>query len=196
MTTQTPQNDSIDPKKVNTWSTDQTAHKSASETLKDVASHIPSTDQIEDKMDQVADELTQKIQWVVTPEISTKTGNIVSAFDRLIDQIQDIISDIVDLIPVADSTNTKDLSLTIPYQESVSRLFIFRRLWLIPQYFIIMIRSVWASILLVLQVLNMLLTGKRNANLHTRLVRFVTHTTKRSSYITGMSDVRPSLFVK
>lgn len=167
-----------------------------SHTMNDVVSAIPSTDQIEKKMDAVADDLTHKIGWVVSPELSSKTSHIISVIDRFIDFIEQIVSDIIGLIPVTSNTSTNDMTVKADYQEHVSRLFIFRRLRLIIQYFIMIVWSTWIMIIFVLQCLHMLLLGRRNANMHARLVRFVAHITKWSSYIMGLTDHRPELFVK
>lgn len=132
----------------------------------------------------------------MSPELSSKTYHIAGAFDRLVDQIEQIISDIISLIPITSNTSTNDMTVKADYQEHVSRLFIFRRLRLIIQYFIMIVWSIWITIIFVLQCLHMLLLGKRNANMHARLVRFVAHITKWSSYIMGLTDHRPEILVK
>jgi hypothetical protein len=70
------------------------AHASSTHTDKntqDKASHassVPSVDQIEKKMDTIADDLTHKIEESISPELTSKGKHIVDSFDHIIDQIE------------------------------------------------------------------------------------------------------------
>lgn len=116
--------------------------------------------------------------------------------DSLLNQIEEIIISLGSIIPASPNKANDDATLNIDYKQQISRLLIFRRLRLIIQMPILYIWSMWISIVFVVYYVWMLLSGTRNTNMHSRIVRFFNHVSKRSSYILGLTDRRPEILVK
>jgi hypothetical protein len=81
----------------------------------------------------------------------------------------------------------------VEWSSKVSRLFIFRFLWMIIESFVIWLRWVWISLLTIVHVLYMFVFGKRERNLWNRQVRYWNHVAKWKAYINWLSDERPDI---
>jgi len=91
----------------------------------------------------------------------------------------------------APQTNLTDAKVEIPWREPISRLFLFRFLWMFIELWVIYVWSIWSGILLFLQFWFQLFTGKKHPGLWKRQVRFFRHTTKWNSYLLWLTDKRP-----
>jgi len=84
-----------------------------------------------------------------------------------------------------------EAKLEIPYREKISRLFIFRNLWIFIMVWPIMFWSIWIGIINFAHFWYMLILGKRHEALWKKNVRFFRHLTKWQAYFQLHVDKRP-----
>ncbi|MGE3279317.1 MAG: DUF4389 domain-containing protein [Candidatus Altimarinota bacterium] len=92
---------------------------------------------------------------------------------------------------MAKDKGPQQISLSYPYRETISRLFIFRFLWMFIVIWPMMVWGFWMSIILFLHFWYMLFLGKRHEGFWKRQVRFYTYVTRWNSYFNLMVDQRP-----
>lgn len=154
-----------------------------------------AADKIEDVMDTYANKVTKTVESKIDPEVSKKAKQVAWKVESVADSIEDTVNDLAWFIPHVSNNNWKESSFSVHanYSEKVSRLFIFRRLWLIVQLPISYIRSIRFGVTRILQVLHMLILGKRNKTLRTKNLRYMSHMNKRYSYLLGLTDKEPKI---
>ncbi len=86
-----------------------------------------------------------------------------------------------------------DLLLNFEFNNTVSRLFIFRPLWLIIQLPLMYFWSIWIVIISIVHYIYMFLMGRRNVSLRDDQTRYMRHIYKWKSYVSGMTDKRPKI---
>ena len=84
-----------------------------------------------------------------------------------------------------------DVSVNPEYSERVSRLFIFRGLWIFIMMWPLYFWAIWASIVMILHFFFMLILGKRHKTLWESTARFFRHVIKWQYYLKGLTDKRP-----
>jgi hypothetical protein len=84
-----------------------------------------------------------------------------------------------------------DLKYEVPYEKKISRLFIFRFLWMFIEMWVIWIWGMWIGIIAFLHFWYMLILGRRHKGLWKRKVRFMRHIAKWTSYLHNTTDRRP-----
>ncbi|MFA7284740.1 MAG: DUF4389 domain-containing protein [Candidatus Absconditabacterales bacterium] len=153
-----------------------------------------TAEQVEAKMDEYADKLTKKVQSKVDSEVKKKAKNVADRVESVAGRVEDVVNEIGTFIPNPNKVQSHaGIDIHAKYHEEVSRLFIFRFLWLIVQGPVIYIWSIWIALIGVLQILHMLIFGKRNDILRSKVYRYMSHTTKRNSYIMGFVDEQPKI---
>ena len=167
------------------------ANEDASKKVADTAAKA------EAKIDEIAGKVSSKVDEMIPDNAKNSAKNVASKANEVstkVDEIADKVDDFADsFLPEQSGT---DWTVTAQRSESISRLFIFRLLWIIPQYIIM---AVWSIIVLVLAVIYYVLalvSGKRNRRLRNALMRYYRHYYKRWMYIFGMIDARPEIIVK
>lgn len=150
---------------------------------------------IEDVMDEYADKVSKTVESKIDPEMSKKAKAVAWKVESVADGIEDTVNDLAWFIPHIGNNDWKESSFSVhaTYTEKVSRLFIFRWLRLIIQLPITYIRSIRFGITRIVQVLHMLILGKRNKTLRTKNLRYVSHMNKRYSYFLGLTDKEPKI---
>lgn len=93
-----------------------------------------------------------------------------------------------------DSSPKSSLKLEVPYSEKISRLFIFRPLWVCLLIWPLGVLACWMYIVLLLQFVYMLFLGKRHLGLFNQSVRFFSWMTQWQSYMGNYTDMRPGLW--
>ncbi len=91
----------------------------------------------------------------------------------------------------SSSDAKQQISLEVPYRETISRLFIFRGLWVFVIMWIMWVWSIWVGILMFLQFWYQLITGKRHEFFWKSYKRFFKWMTRWQAYLTWMVDERP-----
>lgn len=81
---------------------------------------------------------------------------------------------------------------TAEYSEKISRLFIFRFLWMYIWIFPLAVWGIWIAIISFLHFWYMLFMGKRHKGFWDRTVRFTNYVTKWGSYFKYLTDQRPN----
>lgn len=175
-----------------TWSPKQTVTKQlhhASDELEAKIDH--AAELIEDKMDEYASKITKSID----PKVNQKAHDVANKIDGVANKVEGVVNEIGSFIPNADESDAdaSTVSIEFTYTEKVSRLFIFRLLWLIIQWPIMYIRGIWFTIIWILQLLHMLVMGQRERSLWNKTTRYVRHATKRYGYILWMTDRLPKI---
>jgi hypothetical protein len=149
---------------------------------------------IEDKVDDTMDSIATKIDGKVGKDTKAKAKKVMEKADAVAEEVDEFIGHIDDLtdhiIPHGEGTTA---TFEAEWTEDISRLFIFRCLWMIIQGVIIGVWGVWIAIITVMHWIYMLLFGKRERNLRNRQVRFVNHFIKRKAYTSGLTDERPDM---
>ncbi len=95
---------------------------------------------------------------------------------------------------MAKASKPLDAEVKVPYREEVSRLFIFRFLWVFPLMFVLWIWIIWIGIVTFLQFFYMLFMGKRQAWLWEHMVMLFRYSTRWNSYLNLLTDKRPLMF--
>lgn len=88
----------------------------------------------------------------------------------------------------------QQISLKVPYRDTISRLFIFRFLWIFPLGILMMFWAIWIGIVTFLQVIYMLVMGKRAPWLWHHMALIFVYSTRWNSYLQFVTDERPELF--
>lgn len=91
-----------------------------------------------------------------------------------------------------ENTQT-ELKYEAPYTEKVSRLFIFRFLWIYVEIWVLMVWGMWIGLIMFVEFWYMLLLGKRSKGLWEKKLRFMRHINKWQSYLNALTDMRPKL---
>jgi hypothetical protein len=84
-----------------------------------------------------------------------------------------------------------DLTYEAPFANKVSRLFIFRFLWMFIEVWVLYIWGIWYGLVSFVQFWYMLILGKRSEGLWKKQMRFMRHMSKWMSYLHAMTDRRP-----
>lgn len=153
-----------------------------------------TAEQVEAKMDEYASKITKKVQSKVDANVKKKAKNVADKVESVADRVEDVVNEIGTFIPNPNKVQSHTgIDINAKYHEKVSRLFIFRFLRLIIQGPIIYVWSIWIALIGILQILHMLILGKRNDILRTKIYRYMSHTTKWNSYIMGFVDEQPKI---
>ncbi|NOS68178.1 MAG: hypothetical protein HOO67_07535 [Candidatus Peribacteraceae bacterium] len=86
---------------------------------------------------------------------------------------------------------TSDIKFTVPFEPRISRLFIFRGLWLVVEIWVLLVWSMWYGLIKFVHFWHMLILGKRNKALWNKEMRFARHSLKWQSYLMRLSNGRP-----
>ena len=78
-----------------------------------------------------------------------------------------------------------------PFRSKISRLFIFRPLWVFILMFPLMIRSFWINIIMLVHILFKFLMGRRCKSFWESEVKFTRYIVKWQLYFNGIIDKRP-----
>jgi archaellum component FlaC len=149
---------------------------------------------IEKNMDKYAEKISKKIEASIDPNITKKARTVGQEMEGIANSVEGLVNELGTLIPDANKQHSRSgLTIKAGFHANVSRLFIFRLLWLIIQVPIVYIWSIWATIVLIVQWLHMLFLGTRNEDLWKRLFRYGTHVTKRYAYIFWIVDEQPKI---
>ena len=85
----------------------------------------------------------------------------------------------------------QQISLVVPYEEKISRLFIFRGLWAIVMVWPLLVWSLWIALIEMVEFWYMLILGRRHKALWEKKVRFFRHVTMWNAYFKFAVDKRP-----
>lgn len=142
-------------------------------------------------MDQYAEQLTEQMH---NPKFEKQTKDFGRKVDKVGEKIEDVVEEIENLLPnTGAKTALNGIQLHAQFQENVSRLFIFRFLWLIVQIPVIYVWAIWIGIVWFIQFLSMLILGRRNRNLRDKILRFKKHITKWQAYLSWFVDQQPKI---
>ena len=83
------------------------------------------------------------------------------------------------------------VTINVQYDEKISRLFLFRDLWMFVEIWVLYVWVVWYGILTFLLFWYQLFLGKRHAGLWKRRVRLFRHLMKWNAYLMWLTNERP-----
>lgn len=86
-----------------------------------------------------------------------------------------------------------EINLEVPYAQKISRLFIFRFLWVYIFIWPLMFWAIWIGLVGFVHFWYQLILGRRNEMLWKKRVRFFRHLMRWNSYFQALTDKRPSL---
>lgn len=86
-----------------------------------------------------------------------------------------------------------EVSYDAPFAPRLSRLFIFRFLWVYIEMWVIWVWAIWMGIIIFLHFWYMLILGKRSETLWRKQLRFMRHMSKWQGYLNNLVDKRPKL---
>ena len=89
-----------------------------------------------------------------------------------------------------------DMSVDAPFTPKISRLFVFRFLWIFIEIWVLMVWAIWFSLVKFGQFCYMLVRGKRHRGMWNREMRFIRHGIKWYSYLNAITDRRPDFIEK
>lgn len=169
-------------------STPKTTTKKATSTVK------KDVDAVEKKVDTTMDKIATKLDGKISKETKAKARNIMNKADTVAEEVDEFVGHVDELAEsIFPHSEGSQAEFSAEWAEDVSRLFIFRFLWLIIQYFVIVVWGIRISIISGMHWIYMLLFGKRERNLRNRQVRFARHIIKWKAYMSGLTDERPDM---
>ncbi len=165
---------------------------------KDTAQKISDTaKQAEGAIDDVVWKATAKVGEAL-PDNAKKTAqdvvNKAHEFAGKVDNLTWKVDEFADSILPAQSWT--DVEFQPQWNDSISRVFIIRLLWIIIQYPIIAVRWFITFFATIINRVYMLVTWSRNRFLRNGIVRYYRHFTKRSLFIAWIIDKRPEIIEK
>ncbi|MFZ5365517.1 MAG: DUF4389 domain-containing protein [Patescibacteria group bacterium] len=83
------------------------------------------------------------------------------------------------------------LKVEVPWREKISRLFIFRGLWVFVFVWVLYVWMIWIGLINFVHFWYMLILGKRQETLWKKNVRFFRTITQWNSYLQNLTDERP-----
>ena len=89
-----------------------------------------------------------------------------------------------------------DLTYDASFEKKISRLFIFRGLWMFLEMWVIMVWAFWMNIIIGIHFWYMLILGRRSQLLWEKQLRFMRHLAKWQSYLQFLTDKRPDMVSK
>jgi len=87
----------------------------------------------------------------------------------------------------------KAVTIDIAFEKKVSRLFIFRFLWVIPIIVPFFVYNIWFSILSIVQFFHMLIFGERSKSLFEKQMHFVRYVVAWQAYTRFFTNARPAV---
>lgn len=178
----------------------QEHHESTAEVAQEISDKAEkvlnsAAGKIEWVLDEYAEKVTKTVESKLDPTITKKAKAVAWKVDSVADDIEDTVNNLAWFIPQIGNHNNKEsaMSLHATYTEHVSRLFILRWLWIIIQWPICYIRSIWFGIIWIVQILHMLILGKRNKVLREKNIRYISHITKWYGYLLWLTDKEPKI---
>lgn len=163
-------------------------------TKKSTKEAINSAEQI---VNNAVEKVSNKVEQHVTPDLREKAEHFATKVEHFAEEVEAVGTKLEhftdEVLPPEHGTKTV---FSAEWKKPISRLFVFRFLWLILQWPIISIRSMWYSIITILHILLMLIHGERNKTLRDKQTRFRRHVIAWKAYICGIVDQRPELLVE
>lgn len=154
-------------------------------------------EKFEEKLDKSAEKLEKRIEKTVSPKAKERLHHLADSAGEIGDGIEGV-ADSVDEFAHAliDERVGSEAVFTATFDPKVSRFFIFRFLWLIIEYRIILVWSIIISIVMILHRLYMLIFWKRLRDLRDMEIRYRRHIIKWKAYLSGTTDKRPDFIEK
>ena len=88
----------------------------------------------------------------------------------------------------------EQINLDVPFEGKISRLFIFRGLYVFLLFFVIIPLVVWVGFLNMLHFWYMLILGKRQEFIWRQNVKFFVWISKWQAYLNAYVDLRPGFW--
>jgi len=86
-----------------------------------------------------------------------------------------------------------EVSYDAKFEKKISRLFVFRFLWMYVEMWVLMVWGMWLSIIMFLEFWYMLIFGKRVQAFWKKKLRFMRHVARWQAYLMALTDKRPDL---
>ncbi|HUT21839.1 MAG TPA: DUF4389 domain-containing protein [Candidatus Bipolaricaulota bacterium] len=97
-----------------------------------------------------------------------------------------------DTTPAPSSESSKmQLKVEVPWREKISRLFIFRFLWVFVLVWVLYVWMIWIGLVNFVHFWYMLILGKKHQAMWKKNVRFFKTMTEWNSYLSNLTDERP-----
>ena len=93
--------------------------------------------------------------------------------------------------PMQPAEHLSTLTYQPEYSPNLSRLFIFRGLCLIVEYWVLIVWMIWIELNLIVEVIYMFFMGRRLESVWRRKMRFMRHLAKWQAYLMVLVDQRP-----
>jgi hypothetical protein len=93
--------------------------------------------------------------------------------------------------PVAPAAPLSALTYQADFTPTLSRLFIFRGLCLLVEYWVLIVWMIWIELNLIVDFLYMFFMGRRMETIWRRKLRFMRHLAKWQAYLLALTDQRP-----
>lgn len=84
--------------------------------------------------------------------------------------------------------------MEVPYRDEISRLFVFRFLWIFPLVFVVWFWMFWLGLVMFLHFFYMLFMGRRSQWLWQHMTLFFVYNTRWNAYFNLIVDERPAIF--
>lgn len=184
---------SNEPKKQTTGKKASFHNKKAPQKKVTARSAVEDTEKV---VDSTVQKVTQKASSHVSPETREKAKQFAHQADSFASEVEkfgDKVGEVADSI--LPPTTGSEGFYTAEYTHHVSRLFIFRCLWLILQWPILAIWGIWYTIVTVVHYISMFISWKRTKTLREKQARFRRHVIARKSYMNALTDSRPDIIV-
>lgn len=83
--------------------------------------------------------------------------------------------------------------IDVAFEQKISRLFIFRFLWIVPVIIPFCVYSIWFSLLCIVHFFHMLLLGERSRAIFDRQLEYVRYMLTWHGYLRFFTNHRPDV---
>jgi hypothetical protein len=183
------------PKKTVTPQKRTTAKKAVWTTTKKINAQ-KAVSESEKVVDNAVKQVTKKIEKHIDPSLRDKATKIAGEAESVAESVENFwetIGSVADsILPSWKGTSG---AFNASFEKNVSRLFIFRFLWLIIQWPIVFVWSIWYCVISIFHYISMFLTWSRDQTMRNKQARYRRHVIAWKSYMNAITDKRPDILV-
>lgn len=147
-------------------------------------------------VDNAVQHVTEKMEKHIDPSLrekATKLAGEAESVAKSVEHFWETVGSVADSI--LPSWKWTTWSFDAWFEKHISRLFIFRCLWLIIQWPVLFVWSIWYCIISIVHYISMFLTWTRNQTMRNKQTRYRRHVIAWKSYMNAITDKRPDILV-
>lgn len=150
----------------------------------------------EKAVDHAVDSVKKHMNKHIDPTLRDKANKFAGEAESMASSVEkfwESVGSVTDsILPSGNGTTGEFVAW---FEKEISRLFIFRCLWLIIQWPVVFIWSIWYCIISIVHYITMFLTGSRDHTMRKKQTRYRRHVIAWKAYMNALTDKRPNIIV-